>query len=63
MSRHLSYDDMLDQLDRFIESLDAKTPSAPAEEPTADEPPAEPELIYFDEPQENESSIRWKMPA
>jgi hypothetical protein len=61
MSRHQTYDDMLEQLDRFIESLDSKAPGPPAdknvEETAAEEKPLYPEVF------EREALIRFKIPA
>ena len=68
MSRHLSYDDMLEQLDRFIESLDARmTPASPVK-PTDKPLPCNkplPEAGYeeFEEEQEAEALIFMRMPV
>lgn len=64
MSRHQSYDDMLDQLDRFIAELDAKMSLV---ESGKGHPPEKPRTDADDEPLEDELDTKpfifMRMPA
>lgn len=60
MSRHQTFDDMLEQLDRFIESPDAKTPAVPTVKEVEEAPL---EVEFCPEEQERKASIRWKIPT